>query len=64
MSTRDLGDHMGKSALEDADASRDDTPEAVLDARLKAMYAAMERPAGTRLPDLGSLPVARRGDHD
>jgi hypothetical protein len=59
-----MGDQMGTSALEDADASNDVTPEAVLDARLKAMQAAMQPSSGTRLPDLGSLPVARRGDAD
>jgi len=51
--------------MDDADkASSETTPETVLDTRLKAMYAAMERPAGTVLPDLGSLPIAGRSETD
>lgn len=39
------------------------SPEAVLDDKLKAMFEAIERRSGPNvLPDLGSLPKARRTD--
>ena len=46
-----------------AAAPEEGSPEARLDGKLKAMFEAIERRSGPSvLPDLGSLPKARRTD--